>query len=50
MLPSIYYQSAVIFFFVNYAYMVTSARDDGFAGYIYEFSTVRPTSNLWALS
>ncbi|KAF8582656.1 phospholipid-translocating P-type ATPase [Ramaria rubella] len=33
------YQSAVIYFIITYAYRVTSARHDGFEGYIYEFST-----------
>jgi len=33
------FQSAIIFFFVTYAYKVTTARHDGYEGYIYEYST-----------
>ncbi|KAG8955493.1 hypothetical protein FRC03_011207 [Tulasnella sp. 419] len=33
------YQSAVIFFLVNYAYWSTTSRTDGYDGYIYEFSS-----------
>ncbi|KAG8858770.1 hypothetical protein FRB96_004907 [Tulasnella sp. 330] len=33
------YQSAVIFFFIYYAYMTTTSRNDGYNGYQFEFST-----------
>lgn len=33
------YQSAVIFFFVNYSYVTTTARGDGYDPYMYEMST-----------
>lgn len=42
-----FHQSAVIYFFITYAYRVTSARGDGFGGYIYEFSSVSSTVSLW---
>lgn len=32
-------QSVIIYFFITYAYSSTSVREDGFDGYIYEFST-----------
>ncbi|CDZ96254.1 phospholipid-translocating atpase [Phaffia rhodozyma] len=33
-------QSAIVFFFINYTYDVTTARSDGFDVFLYEFSTV----------
>jgi hypothetical protein len=39
-LSLIHDQSAIVFFFINYAYAVTSTRGDGWEGYIYDFSTV----------
>ncbi|TDL24691.1 phospholipid-translocating P-type ATPase [Rickenella mellea] len=34
------YQSAIIFFIINYTYVTTSARTDGYGVAMYEFSTV----------
>ena len=33
------YQSAVLYFFIDYAYVTTSTRGDGYSVYIYEMST-----------
>ncbi|KAF8514068.1 phospholipid-translocating ATPase [Gautieria morchelliformis] len=40
------YQSAVVYFFINYAYNVTSTRGDGWEGYIYEFSTAMVVASV----
>jgi phospholipid-translocating ATPase len=34
------FQSVIIYFFIHYTYSSTSAREDGYSGYIYEFSSV----------
>ncbi|KAK4698681.1 phospholipid-translocating ATPase, partial [Phenoliferia sp. Uapishka_3] len=42
------YQSAMIYFFVLYAYDVTTARSDGFDVTLYEFSTVMAIAAVFA--
>ncbi|WWD21912.1 hypothetical protein CI109_106400 [Kwoniella shandongensis] len=36
-----WYQAAVIYFFIHYAYVTTSARGDGYDVYMYEMSTTQ---------
>ncbi|CCO26377.1 phospholipid-translocating ATPase [Rhizoctonia solani AG-1 IB] len=44
------YQSAVIFFFIFYAYMSTSARTDGYDIGMYEFSTTMVIATVMAVN